>query len=518
VFVGDREFGRTSWREDEIEFPAQRHFCDAAGAFHAVGLVPGTLAISAVAKGFAPKTRSVTVPERGSCDVEFRLLRGVVVSGIVRDATGNPVVHANVTADQSEMDPFRHVPTSSAADGSYRLENLTPGTLSVSATAEGKGSAGKGFAPKPGEHVTWDPVLALKGTIEGRVVGADNQPLHRWKLHARAGERYAAEARTDKSGRFVLSGLVESAYRSDLNQMAYRLEARDGDRDFGPPAAILEAVPVGARDVVLVVPDAMKPSACFEGSVAASGTLAPDDVEVRVFHGQNQVKSASGIQGRFEVGPLMPATYRVRIVSKSHVTVDLGERTLDANQRLDLGETELRLGGTVAVSFFREGGARLSSPSVRAVAQGIDSSFRRIGDRLLRSEPLPPGKYEIHYSAAGTCPGITEAEVRFGEQTRLEIPLRRGTSCTLRFNKPAGHPDIKRLRVRLSSVAGERVFDGEVPQSSDTRDLLGVGMFLGFGSWRLEVTTDTGLSAKGTFEVTDQRSTDEERTFFFDLR
>ena len=63
------------------------------------------------------------------------------------------------------------------------------------------------------------------------------------------------------------------------------------------------------------------------------------------------------------------------------------------------------------------------------------------------------------------------------------------------------------------------MFDDEVPQSSDPRDLLGVGMFVGFGTWRLEVTTDTGLSTKGTFEVTDQKPTSGEGpTFFFDLR
>ncbi len=171
----------------------------ADGSYRFAGWGPaiGTY-LYAHAPGYA--TARESVGDRSSID--FALLRGITVSGTIRDKTGNPVPDAYIVAEARggdvQVDFFLHA--KSGPDGRYELRDLPRASGTVLSVSK------RGFAraelPLP-EGVA-DVVLSEGNRVEGRVLGFDGEPLEGLLVELKAAEpsRYKHERHTDDLGRF----------------------------------------------------------------------------------------------------------------------------------------------------------------------------------------------------------------------------------------------------------------------------------------------------------------------------
>jgi len=179
------------------------------------------------------------------------------LEGKVVDEEGEPVGDAFVYAilpdrgGVNEADELIH--TRTAADGTWRLEDLPLENLDVFAMADGFVPAlSRDHRPRPGEALAVPPfVLAPGGTTSGRVRDTEGKPvpgarIRVWKDADVRDYRYPGRSsladfgglgETDGEGRFAVTGLPPGKYVVDASKIGHiPVDARkDGVEPGGPP-------------------------------------------------------------------------------------------------------------------------------------------------------------------------------------------------------------------------------------------------------------------------------------------
>jgi hypothetical protein len=166
----------------------------------------------------------------GPGEVTIELPGGGFVSGVVRDERGQPVPQFSVTA-QSPGGPREDTgaQTFDAADGSFTLGPLAPGTQRLFAAAPGyQPAAAPGVEVRSGE-TTPGVVLTLRasGTVTGRVTDArTGAPVAgamvraaEWTSGALA---ESVSATTDAQGRYTLRSLPSSRTSLAVEAQGYQ--------------------------------------------------------------------------------------------------------------------------------------------------------------------------------------------------------------------------------------------------------------------------------------------------------
>ncbi len=189
------------------------------GRFRLADLEPGSYLLSASRAGHAP-ARAVGVPA-GAGEVTLQLQAGGALRGRVRDrSTGAPVTTFTVTVRRAGG-PQRWLPLKAVsvvdASGEYRLDDLPPGSVRVSASApthapsddlevtipDPPGAATADFDLRPGGRVVGQVVdRASRGPVPGALVQVEGRAGADGSVIALRGE-----TATGPDGRFELSGL-----------------------------------------------------------------------------------------------------------------------------------------------------------------------------------------------------------------------------------------------------------------------------------------------------------------------
>ena len=126
------------------------------------------------APGFAPTTRTVTVPQGGEIDLgAVRLVRGAGVTGKLRHAAGHAAVRVPIRASQRAA-PGRIVAATTEDDGSFRIAGLLPGRVVIEAVPEDW--PGATFDVEVGSGKPLDLVLPALGVVWVRVTAPDGEP------------------------------------------------------------------------------------------------------------------------------------------------------------------------------------------------------------------------------------------------------------------------------------------------------------------------------------------------------
>jgi hypothetical protein len=226
---------------------ASGEFEDAEGRFRLEGLSERTWIVRAGGEGYGQGVAlELTLP--GGADVEHTLSlpRAAAVSGLVIGPDGRPVGGAEVAlqlglANLVDMGREGARPTTqSAADGTFLLEGLTPGALSLVASAEGFApSEPVPVEPAPAE-TQGDVTLALR--MGGRILG---------EIYDKAGERLAGApilaqnpanfsgqrwTSSDGNGEFVLEHLAPGTWQVMTMPGRSSIDSMSGDdegTDFG---------------------------------------------------------------------------------------------------------------------------------------------------------------------------------------------------------------------------------------------------------------------------------------------
>jgi hypothetical protein len=191
---------------------------DARGAFALEGLLPAKYRVNAWAEGGrgTPKPEMAQVTSKDVEGVRLVLTAGLVVRGKVVDGQGKPVAEAAVlgVVDRRAGDQrFSMDRVATDADGTFALERLSPGRLTVTARAGEQGNAKWG----PEEVTTSPPPLTLKiesaASVAGTVKYEDGTPASRVMVVAMPAQMGGPmfgppqQATTDDAGRFLVAGL-----------------------------------------------------------------------------------------------------------------------------------------------------------------------------------------------------------------------------------------------------------------------------------------------------------------------
>ncbi|MEW6743192.1 MAG: sigma-70 family RNA polymerase sigma factor [Planctomycetota bacterium] len=463
---------------------SQRTRTDAEGRFAFLGAAAGMMPLVATMPGWAPWSGKVEVREGTTTPIDIHLARGQALTGMVRDPEDGAVADVEIgTGDPWSLTGVR---TRSAEDGSYRLEDLAAGEITVSADGGDKGRDATTLEVRCGEDAVWNPVLTRGEVISGRVLDEADRPLEDHSVRAYSVTGGAiVNARTDARGHFVLENCYEAVYKVGV---------------FAPeggsyPIARVESVRPGLSELLIRVLPENRPSAFIEGVVVdpRGGRIGSALVKARG-HGpgmSDDQTETDGEGGSFRLGPMPPGCYSVEIYAKELPTLRVDGRELLRGETWDVGRLTMQAGGRLVATLSRSDGGRIDHLSLLLFdAEGHTYRVTQKGNEA-QSDPLAPGNYELRATEGGMG-GIVFFPVRFAitdaEAVRLEYVLRPGVLRSLLFvdeRDPASRGDSV-ARVRVWDESGQLVREALL-------DLSGGGgpsqltLTVAVGTYRVEV-------------------------------
>lgn len=485
---------------------------DEDGRFHAGWIEPAEsvgvpcILVHVLAPGFA--LARVARSEPGE-ELLVGLEHGAMITGVVRDAGGQPVADAAVVVARAgevelEESPFSLPSTRTDGGGGYRIEHVPPGEVELGAfSADSRRGTNETRVVVDGEQTRWDLALGAARVIIGRVV--DEEGVGQAQRHVMVSDGSGISALTsDAEGGFVFTpGSSGEAWDFALMGTSGVLDRQDG-------------VALGA-EVVLV---ARAQHASIRGGFGDRAELArAGDRVVASLSGEAAVQvtfeAELDAHGAFAFEQVVPGRYQVAIQSGEDALVRSPWFDVAENETVELDWLETRSPGSLALECALPNGVELSS--VRAwLREPGGSSVLGLepSDGRLRAASLQPGRYRLEAGGEGLALHQEELEVRAGEELRLALTLQAGVSRRLIFVPPAG-VRVARLRVVLRERETERelvredrnAFWGQPPA---------VSFRLAPGSYTFAATTDAGLTASGALDVLDLASAEAELTF--DLR
>ncbi len=337
------------------------------------------------------------------------------LSGRVSAAGGRPLARAQVQVGEYG---FASRFTRADGEGRYQFENLPLGEFQVQAETDGLETVKSKLFGTSGAELSWDPVLGSGLAIRGRLV-AHETDFSKWWMYCESLDwdktPYAQSATPKADGSFEFTGCGDAVHR-------IRIHAPDAGLF---PVATLEARP-GAEPLIVPIDSAVLPSCRLRGRIVDEDGAPLAGVQF------NPILSAAGFSpietadaaGRFDLGPVPPGEYGIRIRAKGYAAHQSEKVTLAANASWDFGDLQLQRGGSIAI--------HLAHPATKPVSIELwrgESSQAWIGIQgdSGRSETLAPGEYELRLwmdgariEAAVAFPRVT---VRVGEETAVELTL-----------------------------------------------------------------------------------------------
>jgi YD repeat-containing protein len=159
--------------------------------------------------------------------VTFTVGAGTLTGTVTRSSDGSAVSGALVEALQSNT---TKASTSTAADGTYTVSNLPPGTYDVRASATGLGTAIQtGNSVAANATTTLSFVLSDPGTDSGTVTKSDGvTPVSGVTVAALEGSSAAGTATTDAAGSFSIAGLGPGTYAIQASAPGYGGQTQTG--------------------------------------------------------------------------------------------------------------------------------------------------------------------------------------------------------------------------------------------------------------------------------------------------
>ncbi len=161
----------------------------------------------------------------GGQEIDFELVRGAVLEGVVLDRQGEPVERARVSARRIGSDVAVRrgdLPSSSTDDrGHFRLAGLPPGPYSVTVGGRAAGAPAETatLLVEPGESEVIDDLSITLGEqsthdVSGRLVGVSLDRAKRVQVRLQVAEntRQGFTSNTDAEGRFHLTDIPSGRY------------------------------------------------------------------------------------------------------------------------------------------------------------------------------------------------------------------------------------------------------------------------------------------------------------------
>lgn len=459
---------------------------DAGGNFTLAGLAGETATIRAFGRGHT-EAMAANVPI-GAGEVVLQVQRHGVVAGVLVGEDGAPIagsmVHARPgtggAAGLIDFEAGVGVPlmpgranARTAADGTFRIEGVPPGPLTI--VAEGKGhrpASQSGVVLAPAQELGGLRLIAPTGaSVEIVVVDAAGQPVAGAEVKAQSpqaqagpGMRFRATSVSAEDGDVHViggnddlgSGTTDASGKVVLKALpARRLEFRASHPAHADAVPVQLEVPTAGRidgrlqlrqpgfATVTVLGGDGAPAGGAQFSV--EGPLGAPDTDTRQY--------TTGADGKVRVGPLAAGDYRAVLLRDQEmqraggmvfVTGERSElKSSERTFRIAAGETsvlDLRkptlvtlqgrvLGAEGPVANCTVTLAEADAPEGPAIAGFGGRSATTDGDGRYRFADVVPGRMVLRY---GPRDSVVKAKLEvdvFGDRTEQEqdLPLRTGT-------------------------------------------------------------------------------------------
>lgn len=392
---------------------------DESGAYVADGIAPGSHAVVVRKLGYATWRGRCEVQTGRTTTLDAQLLEGGRVSGVVRIPGSQPIGGAKLTTGRIGDLAFARMVTQ--ADGKYGFEDLEPGECIITAVHPEYGQTFVKVQCEAGKEVVQDIELQPGIVVHGRVLSMDGKPLPAY-VNAFQDEPkpwgWDAWAR-QSDGRFWIAGAPPGLVH--LRVSGRSIVAREFRRIDPTRGEVVLHVDVKPEPTVRIRGTVLDPDGkpVFLGDVAALTMEGPRRVRAT----SDKVRPPSGM---FELGPLPPDTYQVRIDCSGFPKYFSERRTLSPYEEWDLGTVQLAKPGWIRAAF----------PAARPDELRIEIWGNRrewLGDLTSSglSPPLAAGRYVLRVQAPGYGEFARAVELGRGETAEVEIAMEVGFACRL---------------------------------------------------------------------------------------
>lgn len=474
---------------------------DADGLYRMDGVAPGEHSLAADHPQQVRAVRDLTVT-LGDNRLDFRLERGLSVSGRVVDAGGAPVAGARVSLGTGDGVQSFFSGDGQVSDdaGAFTFDGVEPGSYRLTAQKEGY-APGFGGAPVV---VAAAPVrdvevrLERGAVVRGHLLGVELADLAEARVIAAkltSQNRLPAISSVDFEGAFRIEGLAPGDWS---------LLAVLGD---SVPAVKKEiTIEPGQRELVVDL-DLGGGGAVLSGRVLLGDEpLAGSFVSLT---GREQAAVGFGRtdhQGRFEIRGLENGTYRLQVAGMGGFQQYSQEVEIAGDRDL-----EVRIPAAPIAGVVLGGGGPIEGAEVYLEPldgeRGFQRPVRTDSTGRFRLTAVPAGRYRLRATAADHAPGETEVAVEDGvPPADVVLRLQPAAGLVLRvagaFGRPPDQVTVAALAPAAADsidlTAGSRgpqaVYQQRVPVGEQGRVRLDS---LPAGSWRLVVAAQ-GL---GTVQV-----------------
>jgi hypothetical protein len=424
VFVGWRESGGVTWNAEEFGDyrPPLELRTGADGTFAAHGLQPGSKQqVWVRAPGCCAWSQSVQLDATGDASIVVQLQTGAVLAGCATDVTGKPMagtwidyrssawVSGRADFYEGREPEWSHSHAQTDADGRYRIDCITPGTLRLRANKDKLEVRGE-VQVAAGETAIWDPAL-VEIAIRGRVVDERGVPLAGVSVGAMPprGKGNMGGDTTDAEGRFVCHRLAMVPYVVTFHA--------PGDRARVRPAASRYGVQPGSDELLVQLPDAAIPKSTIVGLLLDADGRPPAKASVRGsterMHGSVDAE-VDAATGEFRFASLPAGTWRLQAIvgewSEHRRSAWSEPFTLGAGATHDVGVMQMPSTGSIAVTATGPDGAPLDGRSVALEDSTGWSEMAWLAGKLdrgtLRIDHVAPGDYRVKIGPERDLPNV----------------------------------------------------------------------------------------------------------------
>ncbi len=409
--------------------------------------VSGPAILAASAPGYAFLTEEIDAGE-----VVLALDPSVRLSGVVVDPSGAPIAGAEVWAEDSEGDDWERWPrpasdtTTSAADGSFVIEDAPSGRIVVHAThprfARGEAEVG-GVGPgrsREGIRVA----LVQGGTVAGRILDPEGTtPVADAAVTIFPEGEAGKEARSRADGSFEFTAVRPGEVR--ITALAGHAEAE----------TVVKIAASQTRQVEL----RLEAAGVITGTVVDERGTPVEDAQVFASGGGTRKSVYTGDEGRFTLSGLADEEWHLRAHADGYERASVTAR---AGQ-----EVEIMLSrGTVVFGTVRSASGKIPAEAEVLAVEDLDRSRSKqvvevAADGTWRFAGLAPGVWKIRASGTGYSPSAP-VEVTIDtsiDRGPIELVVTAGGRVRGRVAGPDGSP-VPGARVSLSR-RGRSWMEGE---------------------------------------------------------